>query len=62
MKRKDAAVLADGHPRRMSDARNAWRKMDPSQRMVFICWLIDPDNSSESDLRVIREIAAASAR
>ena len=32
-------VLQDGHPRRMADARNAWRKMSDEQRRVFLAWM-----------------------
>jgi hypothetical protein len=33
---KPLAQLRDGHPRRMADARNAWRKMDDAQRVAFL--------------------------
>ena len=36
---KPLAVLRDGHPRRMSDARNAWRKMSDEQRAEFIAFI-----------------------
>jgi len=38
MKRKGKTlrVLQDGHPRRMSDAKNAWRKMTNEQRIAFM--------------------------
>ncbi len=38
-KGKKLAVLADGHPRRLADGRNAWRKMSNEQRLVFLEWL-----------------------
>ena len=36
---KKLRELADGHPRRMSDGRNAWRKMDPNQQEDFLHWI-----------------------
>ena len=38
---KPLQVLQDGHPRRMSDGRNAFRKMDGAQRAVFLLWCIE---------------------
>ena len=32
-------VLGDGHPRRMPDGKNAYRKMSPDQRVVFLAWI-----------------------
>ena len=29
-------VLQDGHPRRLADGRNAWKKMDQAQRETFL--------------------------
>jgi len=41
MKRKGTVLkdLGDGHPRRMADAKNAFRKMDFEQRMRFLAWM-----------------------
>lgn len=36
---KPLTRLEDGHPRRLSDGRNAWRKMSPAQRRAFIDWM-----------------------
>ncbi|MAG24503.1 hypothetical protein CMI47_02890 [Candidatus Pacearchaeota archaeon] len=36
---KTLKVLEDGHPRRMADARNAWRKMSDEQREDFLAWM-----------------------
>ena len=36
---KTLAVLEDGHPRRLSDFRNAWRKMTPAQRREALEWI-----------------------
>ncbi len=36
---KACKVLPDGNPRRMSDGRNAVRKMTAEQRAEFIDWL-----------------------
>lgn len=33
------AVLGAGDKRRMSDGRNAWRKMTPEQRREFLDWI-----------------------
>ena len=38
-KGKKLAVLADGHPRRLADGRNAWRKMNDEQRTEFLGWV-----------------------
>ena len=35
---KALKILRDGHPRRLSDARNAWRKMTDEQRQQFVAW------------------------
>ncbi len=37
-----AKALPDGHPRRMSDGKNAWRKMSYAQRRDFMGF-IEPD-------------------
>ena len=37
------AVLQDGHPRRMADGRNAYRKMGREQREAFLAWAHDED-------------------
>ncbi len=42
-KGKKLAVLADGHPRRLADGRNAWRKMNDEQRAEFLVWLTEYD-------------------
>ena len=42
-KGKKLAVLADGHPRRLADGRNAWRKMSGEQRAEFLVWLTEYD-------------------
>jgi hypothetical protein len=36
---KPLAVLPKGDKRRLADGRNAWRKMSPEQRRVFLDWL-----------------------
>ncbi len=33
---KELKVLQDGHPRRLADGRNAWKKMDQAQRETFL--------------------------
>jgi len=37
---KKLAVLPDGHPRRLADGRNAWRKMNDSQRAEFATFAV----------------------
>ncbi len=37
-----AKALPDGHPRRLADGRNAWRKMSDEQRTTFLAF-IEPD-------------------
>jgi hypothetical protein len=36
---KDTKVIPDGHPRRLADGRNAWRKQNAEQRKQFVAWL-----------------------
>ena len=36
---KPCKVLADGNPRRMSDGKNAVRKMSPEQLAEFLDWM-----------------------
>ena len=36
---KQLATLAKGDKRRLSDGRNAWRKMSPEQRKIFLAWI-----------------------
>lgn len=45
---KTLAQLGDGHPRRLSDARNAWRKMSPEQRAQFLQWATNMPKPQES--------------
>ena len=54
---KKLTVLRDGHPRRMADARNAWRKMSDDQRLDFIGWMLEWDGWS--DPRVKAAVAGA---
>jgi len=61
-----AKALPDGHPRRMADAKNAWRKMDSGQREAFLVWIctgggIPPDvkatPGSDTDVVLSRALA-----
>lgn len=36
---KQLAKVPEGDKRRLSDGRNAWRKMTPEQRRVFVDWM-----------------------
>jgi hypothetical protein len=36
---KALQTLKPGHPRRMADAKNAFRKMDDAQRVKFLRWI-----------------------
>ena len=36
---KPLTVLPKGDRRRMSDGKNAWRKMTPQQRKEFLAWM-----------------------
>lgn len=38
-KGKPLKVLVPGDKRRLADGRNAWRKMTPEQRRVFLDWI-----------------------
>jgi hypothetical protein len=40
---KPLAKLPPGDRRRLSDGRNAWRKMTPEQRRVFVDWMAEVD-------------------
>jgi len=44
--RKKGERLPQGAPRRLTDARCAWRGMDAAQRREFLAW-IDPENSDD---------------
>ena len=37
---KSTQVLPDGHPRRMADGKNAFRKMSAGQRDEFVGWML----------------------
>lgn len=41
--RPGTQVLKDGHPRRLSDGRNAWRKMNGAQRFEFLVWIAEQE-------------------
>ena len=55
MKRNGEAtnVLKDGHPRRMADGKNAWRKMNEEQREEFVDWMLN--NGLESFTREVKK-------
>ena len=55
---KPLPVLREGHPRRMSDGRNAWRKMTDHQRAVFVAWLAK--NGLAQALLASRQLAGGS--
>jgi hypothetical protein len=38
---KTLAVVPDGHPRRLSDAKTSWRKMTWVQREEILRWIFD---------------------
>ena len=38
---KELAKVPRGDRRRMSDGKNAWRKMTPQQRRAFLNWIDD---------------------
>ena len=40
---KACKVLPDGAPRRMSDGKNAYRKMSAEQRAAFRLWMAAED-------------------
>lgn len=40
------APLAEGHPRRMTDGRCAWRKMTGRQRGEFLTWIQETEEES----------------
>ena len=46
---KTLKTLQDGAQRRMSDGRNAWRKMSAEQRLAFVEF-IAPDLASDKAL------------
>lgn len=48
---RKTSPVPEGHPRRMSDAKNAWRKMTDEQRVRFLCWL-----DQEEDCGLIEDI------
>jgi len=52
---KDTRVLADGHPRRMADGKNAWRKQNAAQREEFVAWMLE---NGLADVVTFQEAAA----
>jgi len=40
---KPLKTVPDGSPRRMSDGKNAYRKMSPEQRFEFIKFMVEED-------------------
>jgi len=36
---KELRDLGDGHPRRVADAKNAWRKASEAQRAELLRWI-----------------------
>ena len=43
---KALTVLQDGHPRRLADGRNAWKKMNQAQRETFLRDVVLTDQES----------------
>ena len=43
---KALKVLQDGHPRRLADGRNAWKKMNQEQREAFLRDVVLTDQES----------------
>lgn len=41
-------VLKSGHQRRMADGKNAWRKMDDTQRLQFLGWMCGGDEKHDA--------------
>jgi predicted Fe-S protein YdhL (DUF1289 family) len=58
---KTLKVLQDGHPRRMADARNAWRKMSDEQREDFLAWMGLRRPHHKSPTKEIRNLLAGRA-
>ena len=67
-KGKPLAVLPDGHPRRMADGKNAWRRMDTEQREAFVSWMLNngllflPDEGHGWGYEVARKAAIQRGR
>jgi hypothetical protein len=40
---KPLRAVPKGDRRRMSDGKNAWRKMTPEQRRAFLDWIAEED-------------------
>lgn len=53
---KTLNTVPAGSPRRLADGRNAWRKMDDSQRVQFVEWM-----ASDEAPRLPSEVRAAVA-
>ncbi len=43
--REKGEPLRKGDPRRLSDARCAWRKMTETQRQEFLAWVLKETNA-----------------
>ncbi len=54
---KPLTILQDGHPRRLSDGRNAFRKMNAEQRAIFISWMCE--EASDQDLKTMVKAASS---
>ena len=47
---KPLAVLPDGDRRRMSDGKNAWRKMTHTQQCEYLGWILDVAPSTAGNM------------
>lgn len=58
---KTLKTLAKGDRRRMSDGKNAWRKMTEEQRRDFAAWIVGGDDAPRLTLNVAGELRKAMA-
>ena len=53
---KTLTVLPDGHPRRLADGRNAWRKMNAKQRREFVVFQAETDEEFRELIAAARDL------
>ena len=64
---KKLAEIGDRHRRRLSDFKNAWRKMSPGQRAVALAWMATtgpehPIAQTPFDNRITRDVFVAAVK
>ena len=58
---RQTRVIPDGDRRRLSDGRNAWRKMNEEQRLEFAQWIVRGADAPDISLAVAGALRDAKA-